>query len=337
MTCHANTMRQCKNIPNLFTFHGSISNYVEYNNDFDIGIALHACGEATDHVLRACGESKANFIVSPCCVGKLSRQTHNPYIYHATATNEPTISYPQSSLFCKSVSHSCQSQSNSGISEDKFDILAKAADYSEMQDMRTSRNASRRTAKSLLEMDRLLFMKETYHYDQVVLTRMDPWEASPKNDILMGWMGGKRDQILLSDPYYNSHGGMKNVQPCSESNADIRITIDELVSPNCENLPHYLRETNAEVSNRSTIITSNKGATGDMVDWTESEEESLMQILQGFVQSNESGAEKRFPTGMGSRKRKLVHYLAEKMNLRHWGEGKKGTEKIVVVALQKRT
>ena len=234
-----------------------------YNNHFDIGIALHACGEATDLVLRACGESEANFIVSPCCVGKLSSQTHNPYIYHATATNEPTISYPQSSGFCKCISRSSNS------SKDMFDILAKAACYSEMQDMRTCRNATRRTAKSLLEMDRLLFMKETYHYDHVVLTRMDPWEASPKNDILMGWIGKKRDKVILSDPYYDSHGGVENVQPCCECNADAKSTINALVSPNCENLPDFLRGIRPGLNdnvNKSSSITDGKPNTNDMVD-----------------------------------------------------------------------
>ena len=40
-----------------------------------------------------------------------------------------------------------------------------------------------------------------------------------------------------------------------------------------------------------------------------------------------------FPTGMGSRKRKLIHYVAEQMNLKHWGIGNKNAEKTVVVSL----
>jgi hypothetical protein len=35
---------------------------------------------------------------------------------------------------------------------------------------------------------------------------------------------------------------------------------------------------------------------------------------------------------MGSRKRKLVHYMAEQMGLAHWCQGSKHAEKTVAVA-----
>jgi len=38
---------------------------------FHVGIALHACGTATDAVLRICTRTGANFVVSPCCYGFL--------------------------------------------------------------------------------------------------------------------------------------------------------------------------------------------------------------------------------------------------------------------------
>ena len=38
---------------------------------FDIALALHACGNATDYALAKAGEARAAFIASPCCVGKL--------------------------------------------------------------------------------------------------------------------------------------------------------------------------------------------------------------------------------------------------------------------------
>jgi len=353
VTQHNNKIRQCDNIPNLYTFHGSISNYINRKPCLDIGIALHACGEATDHVLRACGGQQASFIISPCCVGKLNRYKSNPYIYHATSTNEPTISYPQSSIVCQSL----QQQDSS----EKFDILAKAADYSDMNDMRTCRNATRRTAKSLLEMDRLLFMKEMYQYDHVVLSRMVPWEASPKNDILMGWMEittSNNDKLrTMKDPYENSHGNVKNVPPCLECNADVIMTIKQLVSSNNDDIPKVLlcqevgqENTNDKSSNDKSIISKSslnnnkKYLSGDSVDWTMKEEEEYTKILLDFIQNKTTTCDgaienvgggamnvKKFPKGMGSRKRKLVHYIAEKMKLRHWCEGKRQSEKIVVV------
>jgi hypothetical protein len=302
VTLHSNELRQCLHIPNLYTFHGSISTYAEKYKDFDIGLALHACGEATDLVLRACGVAKASFIVSPCCVGKLSRKRHNPYIYHATTSNEPTISYPQSQVYCKYIS-----------SSEGFDALAKAADYSEMKDMRTSRNASRRTAKALLEMDRLLFMKEKYGYNEIVLTRMDPWEASPKNDILIGW----QNESYTCDPYLSSHNGFKHVTQCSECNADINMAINQLVSPREKN--------NLMIRNESTLF-----ATNCSVEWTTDEELYYRNILETFRSNHEENT-MSFPTGMGSRKRKIVHFLAEDLKLRHWSEGKRDAEKVVVV------
>ena len=39
--------------------------------DFDVGVALHACGNATDFTIARCLAAGAAFAVSPCCIGKL--------------------------------------------------------------------------------------------------------------------------------------------------------------------------------------------------------------------------------------------------------------------------
>jgi hypothetical protein len=41
----------------------------QYTGPLDVALALHACGNATDHVLRLAQARRAAFIVSPCCVG----------------------------------------------------------------------------------------------------------------------------------------------------------------------------------------------------------------------------------------------------------------------------
>ena len=416
VTSHSNTLRQCRHIPNLYTYHGSISSYAanfsKEGYSFDIGVALHACGEATDQVLRACGKNQnASFIVSPCCVGKLNRFKSDPYIYHSTAGNEPTITYPQSSIFggktnnsvttlCGTVNNDstdCPSNRNqintaaasANISQQQFDILAKAADYSDLGDMRTCRNATRRTAKSLLEMDRLLYMKETFGYDHVVLTRMDPWEATPKNDILMGWMDentarandnrfGTSSNILsntngnekgmedgtrvhraiqVCGPYdsFGDGKGIDDVVPCADCIADIEMAIRQLIgSPPSSSSRYDDDDKRAPLSNKNsdyekdqtkdvstTAPTANKCLTGDTVDWTKKEEESYLSILNSFVaqSANNTGNDpeqlvKRFPTGMTSRERKLIHYVAGKMGLRHWCE-RVVNKKIVVVAAKR--
>lgn len=276
--------RQCSGIPNLFTFHGSIETYPE---KFDIGVALHACGEASDITLRACARVGANFVVCPCCVGKLNRQRLNPYIYHATAGNTPTITYPQSSLV-----QSCLEN------YDLWDDLVKAADYNDMQQTRTPRNATRRTAKALLETDRLLYMKEEYGY-HTALTRMDPWESSCKNDILLGWLDDSIGaDACVSSPYHDCI-----MTPDEECNADIELSKQHLLEKSKEQ--HYC-------------------------DWTQQEEERVRSELLAFIEGDERKL--IFSPGGGARMRRLLHWAAEEMKLAHWGHGKKTSEKTVIVA-----
>ena len=54
-------------LANIKVFQGMIEQYTE---PFDIALALHACGNATDRVLQMAVHHKAVFIVSPCCIGK---------------------------------------------------------------------------------------------------------------------------------------------------------------------------------------------------------------------------------------------------------------------------
>jgi len=122
------------------------------------------------------------------------------------------------------------------------------------------------------------------------MTRMEPWEASPKNDIILAWQGPPKDLPVDLD--------------CE---ADVRLTIDHLlVKPDQEQIK----------CNR--------------VDWTQEEEQSIRTTLEGFLASNE--ATYVFPTRLGRRKRKLVHYVAEQMDLAHWSEGEKWGDKTVAVA-----
>ena len=56
---------------------------------------------------------------------------------------------------------------------------------------------------------------------------MIPWEASPKNDILLGWFNGddgKRKGI--TGPYDN----YENIVRCIDSNADIQMAVNQLTS-----------------------------------------------------------------------------------------------------------
>lgn len=274
-------MRRCRAIPNLFSFHGPVESF---NQPFDMALALHLCGEATDVALRKCVQAQA-IVFAPCCVGKLNRERKNPYVWQATGANDPSIKYPQSNQFCQFLNE-----------ESDWNELAKAADYSNIAECRSSRNAARRTAKALLETDRRLFMEETFGF-RTALTRMEPWEATPKNDIILGW----RDSCSF-----------KQTARDSECEADIQLTIDHLLIPmsegNSSSKPHRLM---------------------NCVDWTSDEEEAIREQIQVYVDSKEHTFV--FPVRLPRRIRKLVHYVADQMGLEHWSEGKVRADKTVSV------
>ena len=291
-------------LPNLHTYYGSIQSYSE---SFDIGIALHACGEASDWVLRKCLEKNASFVVCSCCCGKIRRNAANPYTFQSTGGNKNEIEYPQSRAFA------CIDENNplKVVTPDMFDEIAKAADYSELGDLRESCNACRRAAKSLVEWDRLLFVKECMSIEQqedclggnVVLTRMLPWDASTKNDILIGWQNEK------VNPYHDTVP--KTSIPRDESSdCDFQTALN-----------HLFETTDLSTYNESQECTS---------DWSLAEEEGINREIKAFLQSETTLF--RFPTGMGSRRRKLIHSIAEKEGLFHWGEGKRDRDKIVIIA-----
>jgi hypothetical protein len=54
-------------LSNVAVFEGMIE---QYTQPFDVALALHACGNATDHVLQMAVQRGAAFVVSPCCVGE---------------------------------------------------------------------------------------------------------------------------------------------------------------------------------------------------------------------------------------------------------------------------
>ncbi|GAX16914.1 hypothetical protein FisN_5Hh291 [Fistulifera solaris] len=304
-------------ISNLFTFHGPVQ---AFDFHLDMAVALHLCGEATDVALRVAAERQASaMVLSPCCVGKLAGDGGNPYVFQASGQNHSTISYPQSSKFCqlilgtaasankynrkvKTSEYSNPAETTNGVVSDRsdWDALAKSADYSSMPETRTPRNAARRTAKALLETDRSLFLQEAFQYE-TCLTRMDPWEASPKNDIILAWRRASR--------YSSYHPAKMPADVLCEQ--DILQTMNHLLS----------------TSNEKDRVQC------DTVDWTKEEEDEIRQKIIEFLESQSgSSGVLLFPTRMGGRKRKLIHFVAEQMHLAHWSHGKKEAEKTVAVS-----
>ena len=137
------------------------SDLLDYNESFDIGIALHACGSASDFSLQKCLNCQACFIICPCCIGKIS----------------PIRSSPLS----KKLQESLCSQ--------KFLHLVRAADFShsinDSIDVNDPITIQRRISKAYIEEDRRLHALE-FGYNAYITT-MHPKGASPKDDIIIGW------------------------------------------------------------------------------------------------------------------------------------------------------
>lgn len=190
-----------------------------------LGIALHACGAATDGAQRCCVEARVPFLLVPCCVGRLSHASGAGSKAKASKANtlakaaaaraaadagvEVASDYPKS--------HAMRAV----LSSEEYDVVARAADFALtpnnrlLRDAYTPRELNRRRCKAWLELDRQLWAVEKFaaskcssvapqpHTEdeaeavaqelpfQTLTFLMEPHDASPKNDILLGWCDGR--------------------------------------------------------------------------------------------------------------------------------------------------
>lgn len=121
---------------------------------FDIGIALHACGVASDLVLDKCLKANAKFIICPCCYGSL----------HAT----DNLVYPRSSKF-------------STLSVDQYLCIGHAADQTHEDHPLTDRGMR---CMAAIDSDRARLAQE-FDYE-VTLSKLNFLSCTPKNNLLIG-------------------------------------------------------------------------------------------------------------------------------------------------------
>ena len=43
----------------------------DFHEPFDVGIALHACGGASDVAMEKCVRARAAYVIAPCCVVRI--------------------------------------------------------------------------------------------------------------------------------------------------------------------------------------------------------------------------------------------------------------------------
>ena len=183
-----------------------------FDEPFDVGVALHACGNATDHALLRCVEQSAAFAVSPCCVGKLkfSLAGGNSFCeknsdWTAKGT-EKSASSEDTKLLCVSITHPRSrwlfdqlsrgggaGSTEGGGAAEPFAALAAAADTGHGDGAGADRvTALGREAKKHVELDRAQAAREA-GYEVVTLSLVRGDDAPPnKNHVLVGAPRGER-------------------------------------------------------------------------------------------------------------------------------------------------
>ncbi|XP_069022821.1 glutathione S-transferase C-terminal domain-containing protein [Embiotoca jacksoni] len=128
-----------------------------FTGPFHIGVALHACGVATDMVMEHCIQAGAAFVISPCCYGFIQ--------------NAVKFTFPKSNRFQETLIYK------------EHMILCRFADQTAVQ-LTPERRLIGKQCMGLVDLDRS-WAAETHGYSVRVMT-MEPESCSPKNNMLVG-------------------------------------------------------------------------------------------------------------------------------------------------------
>ena len=198
-----------------------------FHQPFDVGIALHACGNATDHALLRCVERGASFAVSPCCVGKLkfslaggnsfgesNRDWTAKGTRRSAAGETPPpplcvpITHPRSRWLADQLGEGGVPGSSPGAgAAEPFAALAAAADTGHGDGAGADRvTALGREAKNHIELDRAQAAREA-GYEVLTLSLVRGDDAPPnKNHLLVGAPRGDRAKWLRNFTPGNRRG-----------------------------------------------------------------------------------------------------------------------------------
>lgn len=133
------------------------ANMEYFTGMFNIGVALHACGVATDMVIEHCIQMRASFITCPCCYGFIQ--------------NTSKFNFPKSEKFKETLSYK------------EHMILCRFADQTAVQ-LPPQRRLIGKQCMCLVDMDRATSAEEHGYSVQVI--SMEPEGCSPKNNMIVG-------------------------------------------------------------------------------------------------------------------------------------------------------
>ncbi|XP_025064566.1 glutathione S-transferase C-terminal domain-containing protein isoform X2 [Alligator sinensis] len=128
-----------------------------FKGTFNIGVALHACGVATDMVIEHCIKAHAAFVICPCCYGFIQ--------------NTAKFTFPRSHRFKEVLSYK------------EHMILCRFADQTAVQ-LPPERKIIGKQCMGLVDLDRA-WAAEAYNYSVQVIS-MEPESCSPKNNMVVG-------------------------------------------------------------------------------------------------------------------------------------------------------
>ncbi|KAM5255557.1 glutathione S-transferase C-terminal domain-containing protein [Ctenodactylus gundi] len=133
------------------------ANMEYFTGMFNIGVALHACGVATDMVIEHCIKTRASFVTCPCCYGFIQ--------------NTSKFNFPKSEQFKKTLSYK------------EHMILCRFADQTAVQ-LPPQRRLIGKQCMCLVDLDRARAAEEHGYSVQVI--SMEPESCSPKNNMIVG-------------------------------------------------------------------------------------------------------------------------------------------------------
>ncbi|XP_072795434.1 glutathione S-transferase C-terminal domain-containing protein [Vicugna pacos] len=133
------------------------ANMEYFTGMFNIGVALHACGVATDMVIEHCIKTRASFVTCPCCYGFIQ--------------NTSKFNFPKSDQFKKTLSYK------------EHMILCRFADQTAVQ-LPPQRRLIGKQCMCLVDLDRARAAEERGYSVQVI--SMQPESCSPKNNMIVG-------------------------------------------------------------------------------------------------------------------------------------------------------
>jgi SAM-dependent methyltransferase len=174
-------------------------------------VSLHACGAASDLSMSAAVRNNIPFVISPCCIGKISTQRISSATVHKTGMMPPIqvlSSAERSGAPSAMISYPRSSWLNEAVSLEEYQMLAAAADYGvggesskEKEEVVDEQEVARRRrckiSKKIIEIDRLQWAKENGYYIRLLdIPRIGP--LYPKRELLLGAKEGSIAALRIS-------------------------------------------------------------------------------------------------------------------------------------------